>query len=154
MNKRLIIACTLFSLWAIYFLFLPAFTFGANSIRAIEAQNAKYIEAYNGKDAAGVAALHTKDAIIYPPNQHIVKGRQAIQNAIAAEIQGGARDLTFTTLELDGSGDLAYEVGQYTLTFEPQGQKALQDTGKYLVLWKRQGGGEWLIDKDIWDKKK
>ena len=29
MNKRLIIACTLFSLWAVYFLFIPAFTFDA-----------------------------------------------------------------------------------------------------------------------------
>jgi ketosteroid isomerase-like protein len=44
-------------------------------------------------------------------------------------------------------GDTALEVETYALIGE--GGKTL-DTGKYVVVWKRQGG-QWKIHRDIWN---
>ena len=47
---------------------------------AIDSQNSAYVKAYNNKDAESVAALHTADATVMPPNQKISQGKKEIQN--------------------------------------------------------------------------
>ena len=52
--------------------------------------------------------------------------------------------MTLETVEVEAAGDTAYEVGQFTL--EASGNIA--DQGKYLVVWKRDGGTR--LHRDIW----
>ncbi|MFQ5962049.1 MAG: YybH family protein, partial [Candidatus Methylomirabilales bacterium] len=47
--------------------------------------------------------------------------------------------------------DLAYEMGAYTLTIQPEGGQAQTDTGKYVVVWTRQADGSWKLAVDIWN---
>ena len=90
--------------------------FNIDAVRTLTGiQNGQYMAAYNGKDAAAVASLHTEDVVVLPPNLEMMKGREAVQDAIAAEINAGATDLALTTLDVYGSGDLAYEIGRYAL---------------------------------------
>ena len=49
--------------------------------------------------------------------------------------------------EVEGYGDLAYEIGDYTLAGEGN---AVLDQGKYLVIWKREEG-RWKLHRDIWN---
>ena len=79
------------------------------------------------------------------------KGKKEIQETIAAEVQGGAQDLVLTTLDVYGSGDFAYEVGQYSLNVKQNGQITMQDTGNYIVIWNRQTNDSWLMKADIWN---
>jgi hypothetical protein len=51
----------------------------AGTRAAIEAQEKKYDEAYNNKDAAALASLYLEDAQILTAERGIVKGRKAIQ---------------------------------------------------------------------------
>lgn len=47
------------------------------------------------------------------------------------------------------SGDMAYEIGTYTLSFK--GDKGpVQDKGKYVVVWKNTGG-HWRAAADIFN---
>lgn len=78
----------------------------------INENNAKYENFYNTGDAAGVASLHTEDAVVMPPNLDFCIGKEAIETAIAAEIEMGAGGLKFTQLELVVKNDTAYEVGK------------------------------------------
>ena len=48
------------------------------------------------------------------------------------------------------TGDTAYEIGKYKLTTEPPGGSTTKDEGKYLVVWKQQGGS-WKLHADIWN---
>ena len=118
---------------------------------AIDSQNAAYVKAYNNKDAESVAALHTADATVMPPNQKISQGKKEIQNSINAGIQAGGRDLKFQQLELVVSGNIAYEVGRYSVVVEHEDQTAVNDNGKYIVIWERQPNGDWLMSEDIWN---
>jgi|GEM_PF-577481 ketosteroid isomerase-like protein len=118
---------------------------------SIETQNAEYMASFNSQDPAGVAILHTENAVVMPPNHPAVKGREDIQKFIEADIQAGLRDLSLTTLTLDAADGVASEMGQYSLNIEIDGSESKPDSGKYVVVWKRQPGGVWLIDIDIWN---
>ena len=119
--------------------------------KSIEAQNAEYVASFNSQDPAGVALLHTENAVVMPPNHPAVKGREDIQKFIEADIQAGLRDLSLTTLTLDAADGVASEMGQYSLNIEIDGSESKPDSGKYVVVWKRQPSGVWLIDIDIWN---
>jgi len=122
--------------------------------QAIEAENAKFVAAFNSQDAAGVAALYTENARILPPNSEMIQGRQNIEKALAAEFQMGFKDLSLTTTEVEGNGDTAYEIGKYSGTLQPEGQEGITVSGKYVVIWKRQADGRWQLDTDIWNGSK
>lgn len=118
---------------------------------AIDAQNAKFAAAYNHGDAAGVAALYTENARTMPPNSKMARGREAIRKSIEKDIQMGAKDLSLTTVSLEGRGDTAYEIGTYTIKLAPQGKAPMTNSGKYVAVWKLGGDGVWKIHADIWN---
>ena len=117
---------------------------------AIEAANKKFIEAFNKGDVATVAGLYATDAKVLPPNSQMVEGRQNIQAFWQSLVKMGAKLSQLETTHVESHGDLAYEVGTYTLNIQPASGQAVTDTGKYVVVWKRQGG-EWKLVADIWN---
>jgi uncharacterized protein (TIGR02246 family) len=118
---------------------------------AIEAQNAKFTAAFNRGDAASVAELYTENALTMPPNSDAAQGREAIQKALEGEFKMGAKDLTLTTVSVEGSGDTAYETGTFTIKVTPEGKAAMTDSGKYMAVWKRGADGMWKLHADIWN---
>ena len=114
---------------------------------AIKETNARFAEALNQGDAAAIAALYTEDAIVLPPGQGMVRGRQAIQESMAVDIETNAlSDLVLTTSDVQVAGNLAVEVGTYSIQ-----AGAMQDEGKYVVVWKKQEDGSWKLYRDIWN---
>ncbi len=118
---------------------------------AIEAGNIKFGEAVRKGDAAAIAALYSEDATILPPDSAMIKGRQAIQASWNGSLQMGIKDAVLTTVEVSGAGDYAYEIGKVLLTIQPAGQAALQQTAKYVVVWKKAASGSWQLHVDIWN---
>ena len=57
------------------------------------------------------------------------------------------KGLELETLEILGRGDVVSEVGSYEL-HGPDGQE--MDHGKYVVVWKKEGGG-WKLHRDIFN---
>jgi uncharacterized protein (TIGR02246 family) len=114
---------------------------------AIEAAGKKFTDAIGKGDAAAIAQLYTTNAQTFPPNGEIANGRDAIQEMWQGEIDSGMKGATFKTLEVETFGDTAYEVGTYEITGD--GGKHL-DHGKYIVVWKREGGS-WKLHRDIWN---
>ncbi len=119
--------------------------------KAIEESNLKFGEAARQGDAAALAALYTEDATLLPPNSEMIKGREGIEAVWSGVIQMGAKDVVLTTVDVYGSGDLAYEVGNYVLTIQPEGQEPIEDKGKYVVVWKQVADGSWKMHVDIWN---
>ena len=127
-------------------------TFDINKARVhIDKQNKKYMKFYNNGDASGVAELHSDDALVMPPNIDMVKGKESIKKAISDEISAGATDLVFTTLDMYGNEDYVTEVGRYSLNVKDNGKIVMNDSGKYIVLWKQVSKNNWLMKADIWN---
>ena len=110
-----------------------------------------FVQAALAGDWASAAATFTEDAIRMPPNGPIIEGRAAIQ---AAEEESGAvlEDFTLSSVEIDGRDGLAYERGTYSVTYTVPGMpEPMRDTGKYVVILRKQPDGSWLLAIDIWN---
>ena len=118
----------------------------------IEETNAQFTAAVNKGDTLAVAALYTADAVILAPNAETVHGRDGAKALFDGMIQQmGLPTLTLSTVDVTELGDTAYEVGDYTMRLQPSGADAVDDSGKYVVIWKRQGDGAWQLAIDIWN---
>jgi uncharacterized protein (TIGR02246 family) len=115
--------------------------------QAIAAVNRDFVNAFARGDAAGMGALYTTSGQLLPAHSDVVTGRQAIQAFWQAVMEMGIREATLETVELEAYGDSANEVGRYTLRGDA-GQEL--DRGKYVVIWKREGG-QWKLHRDIWN---
>ena len=114
---------------------------------AIEKGNKEFATLFAHGNGQKVAALYTATAEVFPPNSDVVRGREAIGKFWQGAMDAGVKGVTVTTLEVQAHGDSAHEVGKYALLGE--GGKEI-DSGKYIVIWKREGG-QWKLHRDIWN---
>ncbi len=112
----------------------------------IEAANGRFIGAFKRGDAAALASLYTAQAQLLPANSDFVKGAEAIRGFWQGVFDMGLRQAVLETVEVEAHGDTAIEVGRYTLIV---GDGSVADTGKYVVIWKNDGG-TWKLHRDIW----
>ena len=118
---------------------------------AIRRQVARWLQLVKSKDSAAIAQMYTEDGAVMPPNATIGKGRTAIQQTWASMMNTPGFELTFAPeqIVLSASADMALDRGTYRLAIAPSG-KAQNDTGKYVVVW-RKVGGEWKAAADIFN---
>lgn len=114
---------------------------------AIATADKRFMDALGKGDAAGLTALYAENAQLLPTNSDFVTGKEAIQAFWQAGIDMGIKGAKLETIEVEGHGDTAYEVGKYTILGEG---KAVIDAGKYVVIWKQEKG-QWKLYRDIWN---
>jgi uncharacterized protein (TIGR02246 family) len=113
----------------------------------IRSANDDFEKKFASGDARGMASLYTRDGVLLPPGAGLQEGSDAIQNFWQMAMDMGIKDAHLETLEVEQEGDAAIEMGQYELS-GAAGQR--MDQGKYIVVWKRDGG-KLKLHKDIWN---
>jgi len=118
------------------------------AIRELDGQWVAVVEA---KDAAATAEFYADDGAFLPPGAPIAEGRPAIAAAWGGFYKLANFELTFapTRITIAQSGDVAFEVGTYSLAFDGD-QGRVRDKGKYVVAWKKAGGA-WKAAADIFN---
>ena len=118
---------------------------------AIEEVAVQVLEIANGsKDWMEYAHTYfAEDGIFMVPNAAPAQGIEAI----VATFEGMPpfADLTFETLEIDGTSDMAYVWGKYTAVWMVPGMDPMPDEGSYLEIWRRQADGSWRVAMDIFN---
>jgi uncharacterized protein (TIGR02246 family) len=120
--------------------------------QAIEQANARMVKAFKAGDAAAIAALYAEDAKMLPPDATEVAGRRDIQQLWQGWIDAGLKDLTQESTEVAASGDLAYEIGNFSLQAPADNNGMTTTTGNYLVVWKHGTDGQWRLQVDTWNE--
>lgn len=110
----------------------------------IATAGASLAAAINAGDAAKAAAHYTADGAVLPPGAPTMSGTAGVQGYWQAAIDMGLKDVVLTTQHVTEQGDHATEIGTLTGTL---GDASL--AGKYIVLWKNEGG--WKLHQDIWN---
>ncbi len=111
-----------------------------------------FMAAGNAKDAKTlVNGFYAESAVLMPPNHPIVEGRDGIRTFLQGMIDAGFERITLATTTIDSDGDVAYGRGRYTLRMTPPGQGTVEDTGKYVVVYRRQSDGAWRAVADIFN---
>lgn len=120
---------------------------------AIDAANARASEALSKGDVESWLTLYKSDAIVLPPNQPAWRGIDGMRAGAQAMLNEVAiSGVTLTADDVKMSGDFAVETGTYAMTMTPKkGGKAVNDKGKYVVVWERQADGSWKALRDIFN---
>jgi uncharacterized protein (TIGR02246 family) len=120
-------------------------TSGINDLRA------KYAGALAASDAAALAALFTDNAVSLPDHHPPIEGRAAIQQNFMDEFAQMGMNIQIMPVDTEINGETAYERGTYTMTITPKAANSqpMKETGKYVVILKKQPNGSWLVQNDI-----
>ena len=105
----------------------------------------RYADAFNRGDFAAVAALHTEDVLELPPNASAVNGRQEVESSYKDFVGAGWNNLSLSSVQIGSDGDLAYNVGRYSV----DGPTDEGVTGHFVDIYKRQADGSWKIHVTI-----
>lgn len=103
----------------------------------------RWLEAQAARDAEGMAALFSDDAVMHVANMPPIEGRDAIHR-FYENLFGflAASEAVAETTRVSRGGDLAYTVGRTTNTFEgPEGR--VEYSGKFVLVWSKPAD-EWL----------
>jgi uncharacterized protein (TIGR02246 family) len=117
---------------------------------AIRTRIAAFDKVMVAADVPAIVSAYTDDAVLFPPNAPMVRGRAAIQKFF----EGFPKITRFeqNVVEIEGRGDLAYPWGTFETTMLPPGAKGpAQDKGKVLSVWRKQGDGSWLASRVSWN---
>ena len=95
-----------------------------------------------------VGALFASDGLFMVPHNESVVGPKPIERKLREFGESGYQDLRLETIRVDCSGDIAMEIGRYSVSIVGQDAATTADRGKYLKVWRRLGA--WRIVADCW----
>jgi ketosteroid isomerase-like protein len=122
---------------------LPADTANADHA-AIAKQSRAHHGAFARKDVDGVLAVYSADVVMMPPNEPVIRGKQALRSWFAKLFsQDAFKPLSGASDGLELAGDMAVE---RLLLRDSTGQAI----GKAIHVYRRQADGDWKITQDIW----
>ena len=79
-----------------------------------------------------------------------MEGHESIRQMLQGLMDSGLTSIKLETTVTASSGDLAFGRGRYTMNLEPSGGSPVTDVGKYVVVYRRQGGA-WRAVADIFN---
>lgn len=109
-----------------------------------------FSEAFNKGDANAVAKFYTSTAKIYPQNDKVIEGQEAIEDFWRHAMNLGVKNGLFETVKAETVGNITIEEGRYKLYAKGD---ILVDQGKYIVTWKKVDG-KWKLHNDIFNTSK
>lgn len=119
---------------------------GGNVRGEIETASKRFVEVFSKGDGAKIADMYADGARVMPPNSPMLPaGKQKIQEFWQGFINTGAK-LSLSTTDVEAQGNVAIETGTYEVIMPDK----TRDTGKFVVVWKREKGA-WKLATDIWN---
>ncbi len=103
------------------------------------------------RDVDLVASFYAETAIAYPPNEPVCIGRAAARKVWANYFSDPSFTMSWKTLHAEVSGELGYTAGSYQDSFKGPDGTMVNEKGKYVCIWKKQGDGTWKAIQDIWN---
>ncbi|OLB69377.1 hypothetical protein AUI06_09085 [archaeon 13_2_20CM_2_52_21] len=106
-----------------------------------------------GRDVERIVSFWADDAIVIPPGQLAIIGKDAIRDYVTAslKIPGFSIQWKTTRFTIARACDLAYGVGTNQVSFNDENGNRLTLRGKAVTIWRTEGRGAWKCVVDIWN---
>ena len=111
----------------------------------IEKLNKEMERVFNANDMAATAAFYSDDAEIVGAN-YVVTGRKNLDNYWLS-LKDRNRGWKLSVIEIGGTGDYIYQLGNSDLTYLVNGKETKSVTN-FVLLWKKQKDGSYKIFRD------
>lgn len=122
----------------------------AKAAAEIRATDARWLAAARARDAARSASFWSDDAVLLFPDMPPVIGKNALLDYVAGSFKDPDFSITFgtDTIVVASSGDMAYEIGRDTITYN-DGRRRVTTMNNGVVVWRKQPDGQWKAAVDI-----
>lgn len=90
---------------------------------------------------AMAADFYVDDAVLLPSGAEAVSGVHEIRAFWRATPEHGLVSLSLNAQRFEVSGELGYEIGSFNRTLRPRHGAPFQESGKYLVIYRRTEDG-------------
>jgi ketosteroid isomerase-like protein len=128
----------------------PAEEFGMKDQTALRERTEAFVKAFNARDVPQVLSIYAENSNFMPPNQPIIRGRDALKTFYDELLNGGATNLKLDVAEVSGHGPLAYQSGTYEMDVKPAKGPSQHDRGKYLFI-ARKLNNVWRYEYTVWN---
>jgi len=106
-----------------------------------------FCTAFNTGNYDQVAALFASDGVLMLSHRESSQGSKGIERLLRQYGDAGYQNLRFETTRVDYSGDMAIEMGRYSVSMELR-NTTVADAGTFLRAWRRLGA--WRIVGESW----
>ena len=124
--------------------------FGMKDQAQIRERADAFVKAFNDKDVPQVLGIYTENSTFMPPNQPIIRGKDALKTFSDDLLKSGATGLKLNVAEVSGNGPLAYQSGTYEMEIKPASGASTRDRGKYLFVLRKMGDA-WRYEYAMWN---
>ncbi|HTZ83273.1 MAG TPA: nuclear transport factor 2 family protein [Candidatus Acidoferrales bacterium] len=109
-----------------------------------------FATSFNTGNYDQAASLFATDGALMAPQDEGAYGQKSVERLLRQMGESGYSDLRLETTRVDHSGDMAMELGRFSVVVrKADGAKTLE-RGKYVKVWRRLGA--WLILADCWSR--
>jgi ketosteroid isomerase-like protein len=110
-----------------------------------------WVRDLRAKKLEPILKFYAPNAVFLQPSGERITGSAAIRSLFQSIMSTFNSDLTLQSHNLETSGDLAYDSGDFqeTLTNVATGAK-ISSKGSYITIFKRQPNGSWQIVQQVW----
>src|SRR5713226_2904582 len=110
-----------------------------------------WVQDLRAKKLEPILKFYASDAVFLQPTGERITGSAALRTLFQTIMATFNSDLTLHSQNLETSGDLAYDSGDFeeSLTTIATGAK-ITAKGSYIIIFKRQPNGSWQIVQHVW----
>jgi ketosteroid isomerase-like protein len=109
--------------------------------------------AIESKDVDKVVSYWADDAIVVPPGQPVVKGKDALRKMVedSKNIPGFSITWKSSEIHFSSDGKMAYMSGENLVTMNDSTGNKLSIPGRGYTIWRKEADGDWKCVVDIWN---
>jgi ketosteroid isomerase-like protein len=126
----------------------------ARPFRDVESQlrelTQDFAMSFNTGNYDQAAALFASDGELMAPHYDGAHGPKAVERLLRQLGESGYGDLRMETQRVEHSGDMAMEIGRFSVVVRKADGTMVPERGKYVKVWRRLGA--WRLVADCWSR--
>jgi len=122
-------------------------------IRILAQISKQFSATYVQGDIDKLVLFYTEDAVIFPGNSDLIRGKDAIRKYWTLPPGRIISHHKITFVEIKIIGEFAYDYGYYEVSGSNSGEAWGPNHGKYLIVWKKDKDGVWKMHLDMWNSR-
>ena len=107
-----------------------------------------FATSFNTGNYDQAAGLFAGDGVLMAPHYEGAYGQKAVERLLRLLGETGYGDLRLETTRVEHSGDMAMEIGRFSVVVRKADGTIVPERGKYVKVWRRLG--VWRLMADCW----
>jgi len=109
-----------------------------------------FATSFNTGNYDQAAGLFASDGELMAPNHEGAHGQKAVERLLRQLGEAGYGDLRMETARVEHSGDMAMEIGRFSVVARNGDGTVVPERGNYVKVWRRLG--VWRLKADCWSR--